>query len=113
VKESAPGRGIADVWWNGDATFLGNPIGDKPNGEGLYRFYDAGGRWPEFADFDYAGWYEKVMRPIARAGRRARLAAVGLFHGRDRQPQPAPTGTRRGLTGRGAHSAPCGFFTCS
>jgi hypothetical protein len=82
VKESAPGKGIAYVWWNGDATFLGNPIGDNPNGAGLYRFYDAANRWPEYADFDYEGWYEDVMRPIARAGRPSKLYAMKRFNGR-------------------------------
>ena len=72
AKLTAPGEGLAYVWWNGDATFLGNPIGDNPNGAGLYRFYDAAHRWPEFADFDYAGWYERVMRPD-----RAAEAAAG------------------------------------
>ncbi len=82
VKESAPGKGIAYVWWNGDGTFLGNPIGDNPNGAGLYSFYDAEHRWPEFADFDYEGWYEEVMRPIARAGRPSKLYAMKRFNGR-------------------------------
>ena len=82
LKETAPGRGIAYVWWNGDATFLGNPIGDNPNGAGRYRFYDAANRWPEFADFDYAAWYEQVMRPIAQAGRPSQLYAMKRFNGR-------------------------------
>ncbi|MFN2369757.1 MAG: nitrite reductase [Candidatus Krumholzibacteriia bacterium] len=80
-KLSGPGEGLAYVWWNGDATFLGNPIGDNPNGAGLYRFYTADHRWPEFADFDYAGWYERVMRPLA-ARRPSRLYAMKRFNGR-------------------------------
>ena len=82
VKKSRPGEGLAYVWWNGDATFLGNPIGDNPNGADLYRFYDAQQRWPEFADFDYAGWYEKVMRPIAKAGRASKIYPMKRFNGR-------------------------------
>ncbi len=82
VKKSAPGEGIAYVWWNGDGTFLGNPIGDNPNGADLYTFYDAANRWPEFADFDYKGWYEEVMRPIAKAGRPSKLYAMKRFNGR-------------------------------
>ena len=81
VKKSAPGEGIAYAWWTGDATFLGNPIGDNPNGLGLYRFYDAPHRWPEFADFDYAGWYEDVMRPISRL-KPSKLYAMKRFNGR-------------------------------
>jgi len=64
-----------------EATFLGNPVGDNPNGAGLYRFYTADQRWPEFADFDYAGWYEEVMRPIAQR-RPSKLYAMKRFNGR-------------------------------
>ena len=81
VKRSAPGEGIAYVWWNGDATFLGNPIGDHPDGGTGYRFYDAANVWPEYRDFDYAGWYEEVMRPIARR-KPSRLYAMKRFNGR-------------------------------
>ena len=82
VKETAPGKGIIYVWWNGDGSFLGNPIGDNPNGKDLYRFYKPTHIWPEFKDFDYAGWYEKVMRPIARNGRPSKLYAMKLFNGK-------------------------------
>jgi len=82
AKETEPGKGIVYVWWNGDATFLGNPIGDNPNGKNLYRFYNPTHTWPEFNDFDYAGWYEKVMRPIAQKGRPSKLYAMKLFNGR-------------------------------
>ena len=82
VKENAPGRGIAYVWWNGDTTFLGNPIGDNPNGKDLYSFYDAKWRWPEFEDFDYEKWYEDVMRPIAKAGRPSKIHPMKRFNGR-------------------------------
>jgi len=81
AKLTAPGAGIAYVWWNGDATFLGNPIGDHPDGGGRYRFYDAAHVWPEFADYDYAGWYEEVMRPLA-ARKPSKLYAMKRFNGR-------------------------------
>lgn len=81
-KGHLPGDGIQYVWWNGDCTFLGNPIGDNPNEAGLYRFYDAAQRWPEFADFDYDSWYEDVMRPIARAGRPSKIYPMKRFNGR-------------------------------
>jgi hypothetical protein len=80
-KETAPGKGIVYAWWNGDGTFLGNPIGDNPNGKGLYRFYKLQHPWPEFAAFDYAGWYERTMRPIARA-KPSKLYAMKLYNGK-------------------------------
>jgi hypothetical protein len=79
-KETAPGKGIGYVWWNGDATFLGNPIGDNPNGENLYRFYKPAYVWPEFKDFDYTAWYENVMRPIANK-KPSKLYALKYFNG--------------------------------
>ncbi|MBU1072758.1 hypothetical protein KKG45_05890, partial [bacterium] len=80
-KRCRPGDGIDYVWWNGDCTFLGNPIGDNPGGGDRYNFYDAAQRWPEFAEFDYAGWYESVMRPLA-ARRPSKLYAMKRFNGR-------------------------------
>jgi hypothetical protein len=81
-KETEPGKGIVYAWWNGDATFLGNPIGDNPNGKDLYQFYKPTNVWPEFADFDYDGWYEEVMRPIAKNGRTSKIYPMKLFNGR-------------------------------
>jgi len=81
-KETEPGKGIVYAWWNGDATFLGNPIGDNPNGKNLYRFYKPTHVWPEYADFDYAAWYEEVMRPIAQKGRPSKIYGMKLFNGR-------------------------------
>ena len=82
TKETEPGKGIVYVWWDGDGTFLGNPIGDNPNGKNLYRFYSPTHIWPEYSNFDYADWYEKVMRPIARHGRPSKLYAMKLFNGK-------------------------------
>jgi hypothetical protein len=81
-KETEPGKGIVYAWWNGDGTFLGNPIGDNPNGKNLYRFYKPTNIWPEFKNFDYAQWYENVMRPIAKKGRPSKLYAMKLFNGK-------------------------------
>lgn len=80
-KETEPGKAITYVWWNGDATFLGNPIGDNPNGANLYRFYKPTHIWPEFKDFDYESWYENVMRPISKK-KPSKLYAVKIFNGR-------------------------------
>ena len=82
VKESQPGLGIEYRWWNGDATFLGNPIGDNPNGQNLYRFYTANRVWPEYVSYNYEKWYEEVMRPIAQNGRPSKLYAMKTFNGR-------------------------------
>ncbi|MEW5925083.1 MAG: cytochrome c3 family protein [Candidatus Zixiibacteriota bacterium] len=81
-KETEPGKGIVYAWWNGDATFLGNPIGDNPNGLNLYKFYNPTHIWPEYADFGYNAWYEEVMRPIAKNGRPSKIYAMKLFNGR-------------------------------
>jgi hypothetical protein len=82
IKETGPGRGIVYAWWNGDATFLGNPIGDNPNGKNLYRFYHPSHVWPEFTDFDYDTWYENTMRPIAQNGRPSKIYPMKLYNGR-------------------------------
>jgi hypothetical protein len=81
-KETEPGKGIMYAWWNGDGSFLGNPIGDNPNGINLYKFYKPTHIWPEFADFDYDSWYEETMRPIAKNGRPSKLYAMKLFNGK-------------------------------
>lgn len=82
IKESQPGKGIVYCWWSGDATFLGNPIGDNPNDAGLYRFYTANRVWPEYRDYDYERWYEEVMRPIANGDRPSKLYAMKKFNGK-------------------------------
>ncbi len=82
VKESQPGPGIEYRWWNGDGTFLGNPIGDHPDGGDRYKFYTANRVWPEFVDYDYDQWYEEVMRPIAQNGRESKLYAMKKFNGK-------------------------------
>lgn len=81
-KETEPGKGIIYTWWNGDGTFLGNPIGDNPNGKNLFKFYKPTYIWPEFEDFDYDNWYEEVMRPIAKKGRQSKIYPMKLFNGR-------------------------------
>ncbi|MCB2213302.1 hypothetical protein KQI52_14405 [bacterium] len=78
---TAADNGLTYVWWNGDASFLGNPIGDNPNGENLYKFYDPDNVWPEFADFDYDKWYEETMRPIAKL-KPSKLYVMKRFNGR-------------------------------
>ncbi len=81
-KENLPGKGIEYVWWNGDASFMGNPIGDNPNGAKLYRFYNPTYIWPEFKDYDYGQWYERIMRPLARKGKASKIYPMKVFNGR-------------------------------
>jgi len=81
-KKTEPGEAIRYVWWNGDGTFLGNPIGDNPNGLNLYQFYNPTHVWPEFKDFDYDAWYEETMRPIAQKGRPSKIYPMKVFNGR-------------------------------
>ena len=80
-KKTQPKSGITYVWWNGDATFLGNPIGDNPNDKNLYRFYKPQHTWPEYRDYDYEKWYEQVMRPIAKK-KPSKLYAMKVFNGK-------------------------------
>ena len=81
AKETEAGKGIRYAWWNCDGTFLGGPIGDNPNGAGLYTSYPVQHRWPEFASYDYRAWYERVMRPISRK-KPSKLYAFKLYNGR-------------------------------
>jgi hypothetical protein len=76
-------QGIMYVWWNGSGTILSNPIGDNPNGAGLYRFYDPSPDkvWPEFRDFDYAAWYDQTMRPLVAKGGPSKLYPMKRFNG--------------------------------
>ncbi|MFO8004610.1 cytochrome c3 family protein [Thioalkalivibrio sp.] len=74
-------RGIMYVWWNGSGTMVSNPIGDNPNGEGLYRFYDPDQIWPEFEDFDYEAWYQETMRPLIAEGGPSKLYPMKRFNG--------------------------------
>jgi len=80
-KETEPGIAMKYVWWNGDATFLGNAVGDNPRGGIGFRFYDPTHRWPEFSDYDYDTWYEEKMRPIAQH-RPSKLYPLKVYNGR-------------------------------
>ncbi|PLX22966.1 MAG: hypothetical protein C0600_15905 [Ignavibacteria bacterium] len=80
-KHTQPKTAITYVWWNGDATFLGNAIGDNPNGKDLYNFYTANHKWPEYQEYDYSEWYERVMRPIAKK-KPSKLYAMKIFNGK-------------------------------
>jgi len=82
LKETEAGKAIVYVWWNGDGTFLGNPIGDNPNGKNLYTFYKPSHVWPEHSCFDYTAWYENVMRPIAQKGGASKLYAIKRYNGK-------------------------------
>lgn len=67
LRSGKPGEAIVYRWFNGKGTFMANALGDNPNGLGLYRSFAT---TPDSAyrAFDYAGYYEKVFRPIGREG---------------------------------------------
>ena len=67
LRSGKPGEAIVYRWHNGDGTFMAGALGDNPNGLNLYRSFSTR---PDaaFAGFDYAGYYERTFRPLARAG---------------------------------------------
>lgn len=67
LRSGKPGEAIVYRWHNGAGTFMAGALGDNPNGLGLYRAFET---HPDtaFAHFDYAGYYERTFRPIARTG---------------------------------------------
>ncbi len=68
LRSGQPGVAITYRWFNGDGHFMAGALGDNPNGLRLYRSFTT---TPDAAykNFDYAGYYEKVFRPIADAGK--------------------------------------------
>jgi hypothetical protein len=68
LRSGKPGEAIVYRWHNGDGTFMAGALGDNPNGLGLYRAFATTPDEP-YRSFDYASYYERVFRPIARAGK--------------------------------------------
>jgi hypothetical protein len=80
LRSGAPGEAIVYRWHNGRGTFMAGALGDNPNGLGLYRAFTT---TPDaaFASFDYAGYYERIFRPIARA-EKSKIAPFKRFNAR-------------------------------
>ncbi len=68
LRSGKPGEAIVYRWFNGDGHFMAGALGDNPNGLRLYRAFTTTPS-PEYRNFDYAGYYEKVFRPIADQGK--------------------------------------------
>lgn len=80
LRSGKPGEAIVYRWFNGKGTFMANALGDNPNGLGLYRAFST---TPDstYRGFDYAGYYERVFRPIAQAGQ-SRITPFKRFNAR-------------------------------
>jgi hypothetical protein len=80
LRSGKPGEAIVYRWHNGNGTFMAGALGDNPNGLNLYRAFTTS---PDSAwqDFDYAGYYEKTFRPIARMGK-SKIAPFKRFNAR-------------------------------
>ena len=78
LRSGKPGEAITYRWHNGDGTFMAGALGDNPNGLGLYRAFTT---HPDsaFKGFDYASYYERTFRPIARTGK-SKLAPFKRFN---------------------------------
>jgi hypothetical protein len=65
-----PGPGLVYKWFNGNGTFMANALGDNPDKDSKYVALNLAGNplWSGQKDYDYAGEYEKTLRPLARQG---------------------------------------------
>jgi hypothetical protein len=80
LRSGKPGEAIIYRWHNGNGTFMAGALGDNPNGLNLYRAFTT---TPDSAwqGFDYAGYYEKTFRPIAKQGK-SKIAPFKRFNAR-------------------------------
>ncbi len=78
LRSGKPGEAIVYRWFNGEGTFMAGALGDNPNGLRLYRAFTTTPS-PAFSGFDYAGYYEKVFRPIADMGK-SKIAPFKRFN---------------------------------
>ncbi len=80
LRSGRPGEVIVYRWHNGDGTFMAGALGDNPNGLNLYRAFTTTPDFP-FTGFDYAAYYEKVFRPIAKTGK-SKISPFKRFNAR-------------------------------
>ncbi len=78
LRSGKPGEALIYRWHNGNGSFMAGALGDNPNGLGLYRAFTT---TPDsaFRGFDYAGYYERNFRPVARQGK-SKLAPFKRFN---------------------------------
>ena len=68
LRSGKPGEAITYRWHNGNGTFMAGALGDNPNGLNMYTAFTTHPDTP-FANFDYASYYEKNFRPLAKMGK--------------------------------------------
>ena len=78
LRSGKPGEAIVYRWHNGDGTFMAGALGDNPNGLNLYTAFKT---TPDsaYATFDYASYYEKTFRPLAKMGK-SKIAPFKRFN---------------------------------
>lgn len=78
LNSGKPGEALVYRWHNGHGTFMAGALGDNPNRLGLYRSFETTPSEP-YKDFDYVGYYDRVLRPIARMGK-SKIAPFKRFN---------------------------------
>ena len=78
LRSGKPGEAITYRWHNGNGTFMAGALGDNPNGLNLYKAFTTHPDEP-YKNFDYASYYEKTMRPIAKMGK-SKIAPFKRFN---------------------------------
>ena len=78
LRSGKPGEALVYRWHNGTGTFMAGALGDNPNGLNLYRAFTTIPDRPH-EKFDYASYYEKTFRPIAKTGK-SRIAPFKRFN---------------------------------
>ena len=78
LRSGKPGEAITYRWHNGMGTFMAGALGDNPNGLNLYRAFTTKPDQPH-QGFDYAGYYERTFRPLAKEGK-SKIAPFKRFN---------------------------------
>jgi hypothetical protein len=68
LRSGKPGEALIYRWHNGNGSFMAGALGDNPNGLNLYTSFETHPDTP-YASFDYAAYYERTFRPIAKTGK--------------------------------------------
>jgi hypothetical protein len=78
LRSGKPGEALVYRWHNGSGTFMAGALGDNPNGLKLYRAFTTTPDTP-YRNFDYASYFENVLRPIASQGK-SKIAPFKRFN---------------------------------